>query len=59
MVAAALYSSEYDSWCTPANVLERVYRVGPAPFPTVLLYWGKRVKRFAAAFEDAGVMWVR
>lgn len=30
-----------------------------APFPTVLLYWGKRVKRFVAAFEDAGLMWTR
>lgn len=26
----------------------------PAPFPSCLPYWGTRVKRFAAAFGDAG-----
>jgi hypothetical protein len=31
----------------------------PAPFPSVVLYWGRRIKRFVDAFEGAGEIWVR
>jgi hypothetical protein len=30
-----------------------------APFPTVLLYYGRRTARFARAFEGAGEIWTR
>lgn len=31
----------------------------PAPFPSVVLYWGRRVVNFTAAFAGAGAIWTR
>lgn len=30
-----------------------------APFPSVVLYWGKRITKFKRAFFDAGEVWTR
>jgi len=32
---------------------------GTAPFPSVVVYWGDRFKRFERAFADAGQIWQR
>lgn len=48
--------SQLDWLAGPANDAEPL-QVGSAPFPSVILYWGERVREFRRAFSPFGKVW--
>ena len=53
-VATSAQLSMFD-WAIGSEPAE----IGSAPFPSVLLYWGKRARLFRAVFRHHGEIWTR